>query len=235
MDCGLFGLAQGRRADLGFNMDWIRSKKLPPVALSLVLIAVMTAAVSYSPTIYRWFCAVTGYGGTVSIKRPLTAQPGEIGPPITVRLDSNVRAGLGWEFRPETPSVETHIGLPTTVFFIARNVSQETSVGRATFNVTPGAAGYYFNKTQCFCFTEEKLKPGEIARMPVVFYIDPEMLKDRDSKNIRTITLSYTFFRQEATPEAIAAARPLAEGSRAQNEALRTAKEAEFSTDAVRR
>ncbi|HUD51434.1 MAG TPA: cytochrome c oxidase assembly protein [Parvibaculum sp.] len=227
------------RPSLRVMLSWFRSKKLPSVALSLAMLALMTAAVSYSPTLYRWFCAATGYGGSVTVKRSTDgesyAQSDAIGPAITVRFDTNVAPSLDWEFKPEVTSVETHIGLPTTVYFIAKNLSDKTIVGRATYNVTPDAAGYYFTKTQCFCFTEEKLKPGETARMPVVFYVDPEMLTDMTAKSIRTITLSYSFFRQEADTAAIADARPLADASKADAEALARTKEAEFEPAEVRR
>lgn len=220
-------------------LSWFRSKKLPPVALSLAMLALMTLAVSYSPTLYRWFCAATGYGGSVTVKRSTDseayAQSNAIGPEITVRFDSNVAPGLDWEFKPEKPFVKTHIGLPTTAFFIAKNLSKETIVGRATYNVMPDAAGYYFTKTQCFCFTEEKLKPGESARMPVVFYVDPEMLNDQTGKSIRTITLSYTFFRQDSSEPAAAAARPLAQASAEEAKSLSQTKEAEFEPAEVRR
>ncbi len=216
--------------------SWLRSKYLPSVAFSLFLIGVMTTAVAYSPTLYEWFCAATGYGGAVTVNRSLETDktsPG-VGPAITVRFDTNVSPDLNWDFKPEQRSVETHVGLPTTVFFIAKNLSAETIVARATFNVTPDATGYYFTKVQCFCFTEEKLAPGETARMPVVFYVDPEMLVDGDAKNVRTITLSYSFFRQG--PEVSAeGARSLSEGSQAQIEALKTAKEAVFDPPEVRR
>ncbi|KAB7741137.1 cytochrome c oxidase assembly protein [Parvibaculum sedimenti] len=218
---------------------WLRSKKLPSVGLSLFMLAVMTAGVSYSPTLYRWFCAATGYGGSVTEKRSTDTetytQSNAIGPEITVRFDTNVAPSLDWEFKPEEVSVKTHIGLPTTVYFLAKNLSKETIVARATYNVTPEAAGYYFTKTQCFCFTEETLKPGESARMPVVFYVDPEMLTDTTAKSIRTITLSYTFFRLDATKDAVAAARPLADASKAEAEALARTKEAEFQPPEIRR
>ena len=220
-------------------ISWLRSRKLPPVLLSLVLLGIMTVGVSYSPTLYRWFCSATGYGGSVTVKRSTDteayASANPIGPEITVRFDSNVAPGLDWTFKPEVPSVKTRIGLPTTAYFIATNNSRETIVGRATYNVTPEAAGYYFTKTQCFCFTEEKLKPGETARMPVVFYVDPEMLTDITSKSIRTITLSYTFFRQDSTPPAVAAARPLASASKDETKALEKTKEAEFEPVEIRR
>lgn len=216
--------------------SWLHSKKLPSVALSLVLVSIMTGAVIYSPTLYQWFCEATGYGGAVSVKRSLETQktsPG-VGPEITVRFDTNVANDLRWEFEPEQRLVVTHVGLPTTVFFRAKNLSDETVIARATYNVTPDAAGYYFTKVQCFCFTEEKLAPGESARMPVVFYVDPEMLTDGDAQNIRTITLSYSFFRQ-AKGVAEKDARPLREGSEKQVEDLKTAKEADFDPPEVRR
>lgn len=208
-----------------FKLD---KSTLPSVLLSLTLISVMTGAVVYSPTLYRMFCAATGYGGTTTVSRSLetTKQSPGVGPAITVRFDTNVSPDLDWEFAPEERSVETHVGLPTTVFFRATNRSDKTITARATYNVTPDAAGYYFTKVQCFCFTEEKLEPGESARMPVVFYVDPDMLTDIDSASIRTITLSYSFFRQ--ADEKTVSARPLREGSEKQIEALKTAKDAEF-------
>ena len=177
----------------------------PSVALSLFMISAMTTAVAYSPTLYRLFCVATGYGGAVAVNRSLETtktSPG-VGPAISVRFDTNVSPDLDWEFVPEERSVATHVGLPTTVFFRATNRSSETITARATYNVTPDA-----------------------ARMPVVFYVDPEMLTDIDSATIRTITLSYSFFRQD--DEKTATARPLREGSEKQIEAFKTAKDAEF-------
>lgn len=212
-----------------------RKSNLPSLILSIAILSVMTTAVIYSPTLYRMFCAATGYGGTVTVNRSLAAAPDEIGHLITVRFDTNVSPGLEWEFQPEVRQVETNIGLPTTVFFLAKNVSDHTIVGRATFNVTPDAAGYYFNKTQCFCFEQEKLAPGETARMPVVFYVDPEFMHDIDSKDITAITLSYTFFEQDSGEEAVQAARPLKRASAEQEEKLKSATSAEFSNEVHRK
>lgn len=208
---------------------------LPSVILSLTLLAIMTTGVVYSPTLYRLFCAATGYGGATSVNRSLQTNansPG-IGRAITVRFDTNISSDLDWSFEPEQRQVETHIGLPTTVFFLAKNLSDKTIAARATFNVTPDAAGYYFTKVQCFCFTEEKLAPGESARMPVVFYVDPDMMEDTDAKYIHTITLSYTFFRQP--DEKTASARPLNTGSQQEVEKLKTAKEVAFDPVEVHR
>ena len=214
----------------------IRRKSIPPVALSLAILAVATTAVVYSPTLYRLFCEATGYGGTVSVSKSLKPEDhrDNIGPEVTVRFDANTSPGLQWEFEPEQRQVKTHIGVPTTVFYRAKNVGDHTIVGRATYNVTPGSAGYYFNKTECFCFTEQKLAPGESADMPIVFFLDPEMTEDADTKSIRTITLSYTFFRQDSSEEAIAAAKPLREESEARARALETAETAEFSNHTLR-
>ncbi|MEP2827750.1 cytochrome c oxidase assembly protein [Parvibaculum sp.] len=210
-------------------------RSIPPVALSLTLLAIATTAVVYSPTLYRMFCEATGYGGTVSVTKALKPeQNGNVGPEVAVRFDANISPGLGWEFEPEQRQVKTHIGVPTTVYYRAKNISDHTIVGRATYNVTPDSAGYYFNKTECFCFTEQKLEPGESADMPIVFFLDQEMMEDIDTKSIRTITLSYTFFRQDSDEEAIAAAKPLREESEARAKALETAETAEFSNHTLR-
>ncbi|MGV8998261.1 MAG: cytochrome c oxidase assembly protein [Parvibaculaceae bacterium] len=201
---------------------------VPSVLLSFAIVTLMTSAVIYSPTLYRLFCAATGYGGAVSVARSLdeTKESPGVGPEIEVRFDTNVSSDLNWEFQPEKRSIKTHIGLPTTVYFTAKNLEDKEVTARATYNVTPDVMGYYFSKVQCFCFTEEKLKAGESARMPVVFYIDPDMLKDVESKSIRSVTLSYSFFRQADAK--IATSRPLREGSEVADKELKTAKDALF-------
>jgi len=205
-----------------------RFKVLPSLVLSIAMLGMMTTGVIYSPTLYRLFCSATGYGGATSTNRSLkvTSDSPGVGPKITVRFDANVSPGLDWQFVPEQKQVVTHVGLPTTIFFHAKNLSDKTLVGRATYNVTPDAAGYYFTKVQCFCFTTEKLKPGESARMPVVFYVDPDMLTDTEAKYVRTITLSYTFFKQADSKTA--SARSLSEGSKKEIEKLKNATEAAF-------
>jgi len=215
-----------------FNIRW---DIVPSVLLSVSIVALMTTAVVYSPTLYRMFCEATGYGGAVSVARSLETKkeaPG-VGPEIEVRFDTNVSGDLNWEFEPEQRKIKTHIGLPTTVYFTAKNLDDKEITARATYNVTPDVMGYYFSKVQCFCFTEEKLKPGESARMPVVFFIDPDMLTDIESKSIRSVTLSYSFFRQ--ADEKTAAARPLREGSEKQIEDYKTQKDALFEPIEERR
>lgn len=209
-------------------MKFLRSR-FGSIALSGILIGFATAGVVYSPTLYRMFCNATGSNGT--IRRVKAFEGTKIGEPITVRFDTNVAPGLDWDFVPEQPQVQTHLGLPTTVFFRATNRSDKTIVAQATYNVTPEAAGYYFTKTQCFCFSSEKLAPGESARMPVVFYVDPALRKDRESAAIRTITLSYTFFPQATNEQAIASARSLENVSQTERAKIGREETATFSNE----
>ena len=156
--------------------------------------AMMTGLVIYSPTLYRMFCSLTGYNGTVRrVSLPKAAvHASDI--PTTVSFDANVAPDLPWEFRPEQQRVTTHFGEPTKVYYYAKNNSDRALVGRAVFNVTPFAAAPFFFKIECFCFTDEKLGPGESAHMPLVFYVDEEMLKDPDAQMLTELTLSYTFY-----------------------------------------
>jgi cytochrome c oxidase assembly protein subunit 11 len=142
--------------------------------------------------LYEAFCKATGFGGT-----PLVAQEGEravVDRTVTVRFDSNVDPNLSWRFEPEQREVKVKLGEEKLVFFRATNVSQRPIVGTATYNVTPERTAGWFNKIQCFCFTEQLLKPGQSVDMPVVFFVDAEMAGDRRYDDIRTITLSYTFY-----------------------------------------
>ncbi len=174
-------------------MTRLRRGKLLTLAAAGLAIAVMVGLVSYSPTLYRLFCSVTGYGGTVQQAKAVTF--GISRRTVVVRFDTNVAPGLDWEFKPLQAEVTTHLGEPTEVYFYSKNLSDEPVVARAVYNVTPFKVGPYFTKTQCFCFTNEVLKPGESARMPVVFYVDPKLAKDRNTSDVETITLSYTFFK----------------------------------------
>jgi len=142
--------------------------------------------------LYEAFCKATGFGGT-----PLVAQEGErpvIDRTVSVRFDSNVDPNLSWRFEPVQREVKVKLGEEKLVFFRATNVSQRPIVGTATYNVTPERTAGWFNKIQCFCFTEQLLKPGQSVDMPVVFFVDADMAKDRAYDDIRTITLSYTFY-----------------------------------------
>ena len=146
-----------------------------------------------SVPLYRMFCQATGLNGTVRTDQQAQA-PGSVGRLVNVRFDANVSPKLGWRFKPEEPVQRVAVGARDMAFFTATNLSDKPITGTATFNVTPNQAGQYFVKVQCFCFTEQTLKPGETVRMPVTFYVDPAMLKDPDADTISEITLSYTFF-----------------------------------------
>jgi len=144
-----------------------------------------------SVPLYRMFCEATGLNGTT--QRGLRA-PGTSGQKITVAFDSNVGRGLPWKFEPERRADTIDIGGRDMAFFSATNTSDKPITGTATFNVTPTTAGKYFTKIQCFCFTQQTLDPGQTVRMPVIFYVDPAILKDPDTKDVQEITLSYTFY-----------------------------------------
>lgn len=151
-----------------------------------------------SVPLYRIFCQVTGFGGTtmrVSEAEAATIQA--TNKTIVIRFDANMR-GLPWEFRPERPTDTVTIGAKDMTVFLAKNLSDTPVTGTATFNVSPAQAGQYFSKVQCFCFTEQTLKPGQQLRMPVVYYVDPRILDDPDTKDIEEITLSYTFYPVDA-------------------------------------
>jgi cytochrome c oxidase assembly protein subunit 11 len=149
-----------------------------------------------SVPLYEIFCRTTGFGGT-----PLVAQAGDrpvLDRTVTVRFDSNVDPNMPWRFEPAERSVKVRLGEEKLVYFRATNVSQRPIVGTATYNVTPERTAGWFDKVQCFCFTEQLLKPGQSVDMPVLFFVDPEMNKDRRYDDINTITLSYTFYEAKS-------------------------------------
>jgi cytochrome c oxidase assembly protein subunit 11 len=142
--------------------------------------------------LYEMFCKATGFAGT-----PLVAQEGDrpvLGRTVTVRFDSNVDPNLPWRFEPVQRAVKVHLGEQKLVFFRATNLSQRPIVGSATYNITPERMGGWFDKVQCFCFSEQLLQPGQSVDMPVTFFVDPEMDKDRRYDDINAVTLSYTFY-----------------------------------------
>ena len=160
-------------------------------SLAAAVGGMLALAYAASP-LYDMFCRATGFGGT-----PQVAQEGErpiLSRTVNVRFDSNVDANLPWRFTPLEREVKVKLGEERLVHYRVTNVSQRPIVGTSTYNVTPETAGAWFNKLQCFCFTEQLLLPGQSMDMPVVFFVDPEMDKDRRYDNVRTVTLSYTFF-----------------------------------------
>ncbi|MFM7349372.1 MAG: cytochrome c oxidase assembly protein [Erythrobacter sp.] len=153
-----------------------------------------------SVPLYRLFCQVTGFGGTTMIaseSKAAQAAAAATGQTISIRFDASTEAGMPWTFRPSQATDTVTIGERDIATFVARNDSDRPVTGTATFNVVPEQAGAYFNKIQCFCFTEQTLKPGEEVTMPVLYFVDPAMLKDPNMKGVEQITLSYTFHRAE--------------------------------------
>ena len=142
--------------------------------------------------LYAMFCQMTGYGGTT--QRVEQYSDRVLDRKITVRFDANVSSGLPWDFKPVQRDMTMKIGETAQAHYTATNLFDTPAAGRATFNVTPEMAGSYFNKVECFCFTDTTLKPGETLDMPVVFYVDPDIADVPELKDITTITLSYTFF-----------------------------------------
>jgi cytochrome c oxidase assembly protein subunit 11 len=176
----------------------------------LLLVCVVAAMVGLSfasVPLYRMFCSATGFGGTT---RRAEAAPTRVAAgQVTIRFDAQIAPGLDWEFRPLTDSITVHPGEQNEVFFRAVNHSAVPIAARAIYNVTPTKAGIYFDKLQCFCFNIQTLAPGQSVDMGVVFFVDPDMLSDPSTREVRSITLSYTMFRApEATPPT-ASASPL--------------------------
>jgi len=163
------------------------------------IVAAMIGLVAVSPALYRTFCSLTGFGGT-----PLRAEraPGAITGQVRVRFDANIHPGLPWRFEPEQNTVTVRPGAQTRIFYRAQNLSARTIVAQAAYNVSPDQVGKYFKKIQCFCFSEQTLKPGEKVDMPVVFFVDPKFAEDPDTKDIDEITLSYTFYPVETVTAA---------------------------------
>jgi cytochrome c oxidase assembly protein subunit 11 len=172
-------------------------------ALVAALVAAAMLALGFAAVpLYRLFCQVTGFGGTTQRVSEGVAAARADGVPaqtrtVSVRFDSNVGAGLPWDFRPEKQRITVGVGGKSMAIFIARNLSDRPVKGRAVFNVTPEQVGRHFSKIQCFCFTEQTLQPGQQVRMPVLFYVDKAFLDDPDGKDVEEITLSYTFYPVE--------------------------------------
>jgi cytochrome c oxidase assembly protein subunit 11 len=165
--------------------------KLRTAMLAAIGVCGMTGLGYASVPLYRLFCQATGLNGTT--QRGLAA-PGATNRQVQVDFDSNVAPKLPWKFQPVQRSETVTIGARNMAFFTATNTSDRTITGSATFNVSPAQAGLYFTKIQCFCFNQQTLKPGETVRMPVIFFVDPKILKDPDARDVSTITLSYTFY-----------------------------------------
>jgi len=179
------------------------------VAAICGLVVVLMVGASYAAVpFYNWFCRATGFNGTtqVATSAPISAP---LARKIAVRFDSNVAGGLPWKFEPEQTEIEVKIGQVVTVFYTVTNQSARTTTGQAAYNVAPLTVGAYFQKINCFCFTEQTMAAGEKREMPVVFYVDPALVADNDNDGLNTITLSYTFYPvREPAPKPLAASEP---------------------------
>ncbi|WP_438749741.1 cytochrome c oxidase assembly protein [Pararhizobium sp. O133] len=178
------------------------------VASCLAFVVGMTGMAYAAVPLYDMFCKVTGYNGTT--KRVEQASDVILDKTIKVTFDANIASDLPWDFKPVQREIEVKIGETVQVDFTAKNLSRKPTTGQAVFNVTPMAGAAYFNKVQCFCFTETTLQPGEQMEMPVVFFVDPEIVKSVETKDIRTLTLSYTFYaREPSKPVAALTGKPV--------------------------
>jgi len=169
------------------------------------LVAVLMVGAAYAAVpFYNWFCRATGFNGTTQVATSAPAGA-PLARKIAVRFDSNVAPGLPWKFEPEKTEIEVRIGEVVTVYYNVTNQSARTTTGQAAYNVAPLPVGSYFQKLNCFCFTEQTMTPGEKREMAVVFYVDPSIVNDSDNEGLNTITLSYTFY-----PVRDPASKPLA-------------------------
>jgi cytochrome c oxidase assembly protein subunit 11 len=164
-----------------------------------VLGAFMLGLAFAAVPLYRMFCEATGFAGTT---QRADRAPGAVAGQVKVQFDANVHPGLPWRFEPEQTSVEVAPGAQTKIFYRAQNLSARAIVGQAVYNVSPDTVGKYFKKIQCFCFSEQTLQPGQKVDMPVVFFVDPKIKQDPDTKDVHEITLSYTFYPVETVQAA---------------------------------
>lgn len=167
------------------------SRNLRTALLAVLGICCMTGLGFASVPLYRMFCQVTGLNGTT---QRADMAPGAIDRTVTVRFDANTAPRMPWRFTPDQNTETVRLGEQTMAFFTATNRSAKEVTGTATFNVSPAQAGSYFTKIQCFCFTQQTLKPGETIRMPVIYFVDPKLATDPDTADVEDITLSYTFY-----------------------------------------
>lgn len=171
-----------------------------------VFVAAMVGMAYAAVPLYTWFCRATGFGGTTQVAK--AGPEAALDRLVTVRFDANVGGGLPWKFEPEQIAVDVKLGEVVTVLYKVTNESARETTGMAAYNVTPPTVGGYFTKINCFCFTEQRLKPGEQREMPVVFYVDPAMARDSEQDDLNTITLSYTMYPVRTSEKPVAGAPP---------------------------
>ena len=172
-----------------------------------LVVALMVGAAYAAVPFYNWFCRATGFNGTTQVAT--SAPTFELDRKVNVRFDSNVSGGLPWKFEPDQTEITVRLGEVVTVYYTVVNQSARRTAGQAAYNVAPLTVGSYFQKINCFCFTEQELGPGEKREMAVVFYVDPALVKDSDNDGLNTITLSYTFYPiRDYAPKPVAAKEP---------------------------
>ncbi|MEW6767179.1 MAG: cytochrome c oxidase assembly protein [Pseudomonadota bacterium] len=171
------------------------------------VVAFMVGASYAAVPFYNWFCRTTGFNGTTQVAT--SAPDASLERTITVRFDSNISGGLPWKFEPEKTSVDVKIGEVVTVYYTVTNQAARPTTGQAAYNVAPLAVGSYFQKINCFCFTEQTFAPGEKRELAVVFYVDPKLAENHDHDELNSITLSYTFYPvRDPEPKPVAASEP---------------------------
>lgn len=173
-----------------------------------LVVALMVGAAFAAVPFYNWFCRTTGFNGTTQVAT--SAPTASLERKITVRFDSNISGGLPWKFEPEKTEIDVKIGEVVTAYYTVTNQAARRTSGLAAYNVAPLTAGAYFQKINCFCFSEQTFGPGEKRELAVVFYVDPKLAADSEFDNLNTITLSYTFYpaKEEPAPKPVAAAEP---------------------------
>ena len=188
-----------------------RRRDLAVAAACGMFVATMVGAAYAAVPFYNWFCRATGFQGTTQVA---TSAPAAIlDRKIQVRFDANVAGNLPWRFEPDQTSIDVRIGEVVTVGYTVVNESARETIGEASYNVTPPTVGAYFSKINCFCFTEQRLAPGEKRDMTVVFFVDPALVKDHDQDDLNSITLSYTMYAvRPSEPPRVEARPPLAPG-----------------------
>ncbi|MFL1463148.1 cytochrome c oxidase assembly protein [Roseococcus sp. DSY-14] len=160
---------------------------------SLGVVAGMVGLAYASVPLYDLFCRVTGFGGTPMIGQAAPGTPGEV--VVTVRFNAATQPNLPWRFAAQQPSMRLRVGEEALAFYVAQNTAAGAVTGISTYNVTPDVVGRYFHKVACFCFEEQTLEPGQSVDMPISFWVDPRIAQDPQTRDIRTITVNYTFFR----------------------------------------
>jgi cytochrome c oxidase assembly protein subunit 11 len=179
-----------------------RRRDIAVAAACGAFVACMVGMAYAAVPLYDWFCRTTGFGGRTQVA---SAAPGQVlERRIVVRFDANVAPGLPWRFEPEVPAIEARLGEVFTVNYLVTNTAARETFGSASYNVTPLTTGSYFQKINCFCFTDQRLAAGEKREMPVVFYVDPALANDRDGARVSAITLSYTFHPLRQPPAPVA-------------------------------